>query len=100
MEQIQSKKNVAAGARKVEMVQSISLQQQLASRRNHHPQKTAAKSVNYSVGARVRHKIFGEGTILSITDMANDSILEIGFDQVGTKKVMANFASSKMQVIS
>ena len=100
MEQVQSKKNVAAGTRKVEMVQSISLQQQLASRRNHHPQKTAAKSVNYSVGTRVQHKIFGEGTILSITDMANDSMLEIGFDQVGTKKVMANFASSKMQVIS
>lgn len=100
MEQVQSKKNVAAGTRKVEMVQSISLQQQLASRRNHHPQKTAVKSVNYSVGTRVRHKIFGEGTILSITDMANDSMLEIGFDQVGTKKVMANFASSKMQVIS
>ena len=100
MEQVQSKKNVAAGTRKVEMVQSISLQQQLASRRNHHPQKTAAKSVNYSVGTRVRHKIFGEGTILSITYMANDSMLEIGFDQVGTKKVMANFASSKMQVIS
>lgn len=100
MEQVQSKKNVAAGTRKVEMVQSISLQQQLASRRNHHPQKTAAKSVNYSVGTRVRHKIFGEGTILSITDMANDSMLEIGFDQVGTKKVMANFASSKMQIIS
>lgn len=100
MEQVQSKKNVAAGTRKVEMVQSISLQQQLASRRNHYPQKTAAKSVNYSVGTRVRHKIFGEGTILSVTDMANDSMLEIGFDQVGTKKVMANFASSKMQVIS
>lgn len=100
MEQVQSKKNVAAGTRKVEMVQSISLQQQLANRRNHHPQKTTAKSVNYSVGTRVRHKIFGEGTILSITDMANDSMLEIGFDQVGTKKVMANFASSKMQVIS
>lgn len=100
MEQVQSKKNVAAGTRKVEMVQSISLQQQLASRRNHHPQKTVAKSVNYSVGARVRHKIFGEGTILAVTDMANDSMLEIGFDQVGTKKVMANFASSKMQVIS
>lgn len=100
MEQVQSKKNVAAGTRKVEMVQSISLQQQLASRRNHHPQKTAAKSVNYSVGTRVWHKIFGEGTILSVTDMANDSMLEIGFDQVGTKKVMANFASSKMQVIS
>lgn len=100
MEQVQSKKNIAAGTRKVEMVQSISLQQQLVSRRNHHPQKTAAKSVNYSVGTRVRHKIFGEGTILSVTDMANDSMLEIGFDQVGTKKVMANFASSKMQVIS
>jgi DNA helicase-2/ATP-dependent DNA helicase PcrA len=52
------------------------------------------------VGTRVQHKIFGTGTILSVTNMANDFMLEIGFDQVGTKKVMANFASNKMQIIS
>ncbi|MGN1224091.1 MAG: hypothetical protein ACI4TG_03160, partial [Ruminococcus sp.] len=86
--------------RKVEMVQSIALQQQLASKRNHTNRKMPTVKMNYQVGTRVRHKIFGEGTILSVTDMANDSMLEIGFDQVGTKKVMANFASSKMQVIS
>lgn len=103
MEQIQSKKNITTSnpsTRKVEMVQSISLQQQLASKRNHTNRKMPAVKMNYQVGTRVRHKIFGEGTILSITNMANDSMLEIGFDQVGTKKVMANFASSKMQVIS
>lgn len=103
IEQVQSKKRTSASdkaTRKVEMVQSISLQQQLASKRNHTIRKTPAVKMNYQVGTRIRHKIFGEGTILSVTDMANDSMLEIGFDQVGTKKVMANFASSKMQVIS
>lgn len=103
MKQIQSKKNTSVSnpsTRKVEMIQSISLQQQLASKRNHTNQKAPVVKMNYQVGTRVRHKIFGEGTILSVTDMANDSMLEIGFDQVGTKKVMVNFASSKMQVIS
>lgn len=103
MEQIQSKKNTTtsnSSTRKVEMVQSISLQQQLASKRNYTNRNIPSVKMDYQVGTRVRHKIFGEGTILSITNMANDSMLEIGFDQVGTKKVMANFASSKMQIIS
>ena len=45
-----------------------------------------------SPGDRVRHKVFGEGMILSITPMANDRLVEIAFDTVGTKKLMANFA--------
>ena len=41
------------------------------------------------------HIIFGEGTILSVKKMANDAMLEIAFDKVGTKKIMANFAKIK-----
>jgi len=43
----------------------------------------------------VKHNIFGEGTVLSVKNMANDALLEIAFEKVGTKKIMANFA--KMQ---
>jgi len=32
--------------------------------------------------------------------MGNDTMLEIGFDLVGTKKIMANFARSKFQKLS
>ena len=46
----------------------------------------------YAVGMRVRHKTFGEGMILSVKPMAADSMLEIAFDTVGTKKMMASFA--------
>ena len=52
----------------------------------------------YSVGNVVLHKVFGKGMILSITPMGNDSMLEIAFDKVGTKKLMANFA--RMEIIS
>ena len=52
---------------------------------------TAPKTV-YSVGERIKHKTFGEGMITSVIPMGNDSMLEIAFDSVGTKKVMANFA--------
>ena len=38
------------------------------------------------------HKTFGTGLILNATPMANDTLLEIAFDRVGTKKLFANFA--------
>ncbi len=47
---------------------------------------------DYSVGERVKHNIFGEGTVLSVKKISNDAMLEIAFDSVGTKKLMANFA--------
>lgn len=45
-----------------------------------------------SVGDTVRHKSFGTGMVISARPMGNDVLLEIAFDKVGTKKVMANFA--------
>ena len=49
-------------------------------------------SETYAVGERVQHKTFGEGLVLSITPMGGDTLLEIAFDRVGTKKLMSNFA--------
>ena len=56
--------------------------------------KTEA-SVDFSVGDRVSHRTFGEGLIVSATAMGNDVLLEIAFDSVGTKKLMAKFAKIK-----
>jgi DNA helicase-2/ATP-dependent DNA helicase PcrA len=52
---------------------------------------------NFSTGDSVIHKTFGSGVILSAEKMGNDSLLEIAFDKVGTKKLMANFARLKKQ---
>ncbi|MEG1886603.1 MAG: 3'-5' exonuclease, partial [Oscillospiraceae bacterium] len=46
----------------------------------------------HTVGERIRHKAFGEGMVLKSTPMGNDLLLEIAFDDVGTKKIMSNFA--------
>lgn len=51
-----------------------------------------APSEPLRVGDRVSHRTFGDGCILSVTPMGNDNLLEIAFEQVGTKKLMANFA--------
>ncbi len=53
------------------------------------PQATAC---TLQVGDKVSHTAFGEGTVMKITPMGNDSLLEIAFDKVGTKKIMHNFA--------
>lgn len=49
-------------------------------------------SGTYRAGQRIKHKTFGEGLIISAVDMANDTLLEIAFDTVGTKKLMANYS--------
>lgn len=52
----------------------------------------AAHTETFAAGDRIRHKVFGEGTVISARAMGNDCLLEIAFDTVGTKKIMANFA--------
>jgi DNA helicase-2/ATP-dependent DNA helicase PcrA len=75
-------------------VRSATLQQQLA--RNKKSTGSAPKeAVTYTAGEKVSHSIFGEGVIVSVKPMANDSMLEIAFDKVGTKKIMANYAKLK-----
>ena len=49
-------------------------------------------NVHYNVGDTVSHKSFGTGTILTITPMGGDMLLEVAFDKAGTKKMMANYA--------
>ncbi len=51
-----------------------------------------AENQSYTVGERVSHKVFGDGMILSVQPMGNDMLLEIAFDERGTKKIMAGFA--------
>ena len=56
---------------------------------------TAVSAGDYSAGGRVEHKTFGTGLILSVSPMGNDLLLEIAFDTVGTKKIMAGYAKLK-----
>ncbi len=59
---------------------------------NSKPKSENKPSVTYSVGMEVGHKTFGKGMILSVTPAGNDTMLEIAFENVGTKKIMANYA--------
>lgn len=46
----------------------------------------------YQEGQRVYHKKFGEGTINKIEEEGNDIKVDINFDKVGHKRLMAKFA--------
>jgi DNA helicase-2/ATP-dependent DNA helicase PcrA len=56
---------------------------------------SAATGTGFAAGDRVRHPFFGEGVILSTKSMASDTLLEVAFDRVGTKKLMATYAKLK-----
>ena len=72
-------------------------------------QKTVSYQSSYSIpttattvpewhkGDMVQHTAFGRGMVLSVLKMGGDALLEIAFDQIGTKKLMAKTASSHMK---
>ncbi len=43
-------------------------------------------------GDRVRHRIFGDGEVLTVRSMGADVLYEVVFDKVGTKKLLATYA--------
>jgi len=58
---------------------------------------TNAPSIEFNKGDMVQHTAFGRGMVLSVLKMGGDALLEIAFDEIGTKKLMAKSASSYMK---
>lgn len=52
----------------------------------------AGAACTLKAGDRVSHKTFGEGTIVKMTPMGGDCLIEVLFDKIGTKKIMYKFA--------
>ena len=48
-------------------------------------------------GDMVSHAAFGRGLVLSVMKMGGDALLEIAFDDIGTKKLMAKTATAHMK---
>jgi DNA helicase-2/ATP-dependent DNA helicase PcrA len=57
----------------------------------------AAPVLELNKGDMVEHKAFGRGLVLSVMKMGGDALLEIAFDKIGTKKLMAKTASAHMK---
>jgi DNA helicase-2/ATP-dependent DNA helicase PcrA len=57
--------------------------------------KAPSSDVLYTPGEMVIHPKFGAGMVIQAVPMGNDSMLEIAFEEVGTKKLMAAYARLK-----
>ena len=60
----------------------------------------SAAPADFHKGDMVQHKAFGRGMILSIQKMGGDALVEIAFDNVGTKRLMMKSAAAHMTKIS
>ena len=58
---------------------------------------SSASIPDWRKGDMVQHTAFGKGMVLSVLKMGGDALLEIAFDQIGTKKLMAKTASAHMK---
>ena len=56
-----------------------------------------APCLELNQGDMVMHATFGRGLVLSVRKMGGDALLEIAFDDIGTKKLMAKTASAHMK---
>ena len=54
-------------------------------------------SLELNKGDMVQHTAFGRGMVLSVMKMGGDALLEIAFDDIGTKKLMSKTASAHMK---
>lgn len=51
-----------------------------------------AASLDYKEGDRVKHRLFGEGTVKEITDGKRDYEVTVEFEGAGVKRMLASFA--------
>ena len=61
--------------------------------------KSAGSGPDFRKGDTVRHKAFGRGMVLSVQKMGGDALVEIAFDNVGTKRLMLKAAAPHMEKI-
>ena len=63
------------------------------------PATQSGVTLDLNKGDMVEHTAFGKGLVLSVLKMGGDALLEIAFDQIGTKKLMAKTASAHMKKV-
>ena len=56
----------------------------------------APQLVQLNQGDMVQHAAFGKGMVLSVRPMGGDALVEVAFDNVGTKKLMLKSAGKHM----
>lgn len=69
----------------------------------HHSESSMLRTANtkpyleLNQGDMVQHAAFGKGMVLTVLKMSGDALLEIAFDDIGTKKLMAKTASAYLK---
>lgn len=59
------------------------------------PKADTSVVLDFKVGDTVEHKAFGRGIVVSSKALGGDMLLEVAFDNCGTKKIMAKVAKMK-----
>ena len=61
------------------------------------PKAASAPMLELKKGDMVLHAAFGRGLVISVMKMGGDALLEIAFDDIGTKRLMAKTATAHMK---
>ena len=97
------RKNIPKGYGFRERSHDLGVAYKAPAERSHKVSAPAAPKVSpqnsapaFTLGDNVRHKAFGDGVIVKMTPMGGDFLIEIHFEQLGTKKLMLRAAAQHM----
>lgn len=85
------------GTHRISAAESVRREHMRRSERSSMTDRAAPVVPELAKGDMVQHTAFGRGMVLTVLKMGGDALLEIAFDQVGTKKLMANTAAAHMK---
>jgi len=57
------------------------------------PAALSGPALSFKKGELIEHSAFGKGMVLSVQNVGGDALVEVAFDNVGTKRLMAKTAS-------
>lgn len=57
----------------------------------------SATMMQLNQGDMIEHTAFGKGMVMSVRPMGGDALIEVAFDNIGTKKLMLKSAGSHMK---
>jgi DNA helicase-2/ATP-dependent DNA helicase PcrA len=56
----------------------------------------ATGKTDFSIGDRVRHPKLGEGDVIDIYPMGEDTVAVVSFEKIGQKKIVLSYAKLRL----
>jgi DNA helicase-2/ATP-dependent DNA helicase PcrA len=77
---------------KTAVTRPVSFKRPLTQASNRQPMYETGADTGFRLGQRVRHAIFGEGVILQFEGTGPNAVIQVKFEEIGSKRLVMQYA--------